>query len=121
MEGNENERNKWTDNRIGDSGASKISESLKVNTTLTELDLRGDDKEKNEKEKEMKMKWTNEQVTKWEMKEQTRLVNHWRLILHWLNWIWDMMNKSINGKEKELKMKWTNEQGTILEQKDQTR
>ena len=55
--------NKWTGNRIGDSGASKISESLKVNTTLTELDLSGDDKNENEKEKEMKMKWTNEQVT----------------------------------------------------------
>ena len=34
---------KWTDNSIGDSGASKISESLKVNTTLTRLDLGGDE------------------------------------------------------------------------------
>ena len=42
-EWNENERNKWTDNEIGDEGASKISESLKVNTTLTELDLEGDE------------------------------------------------------------------------------
>ena len=32
---------KWTDNRIGDSGAIKIGESLMKNTTLTELDLRG--------------------------------------------------------------------------------
>ena len=31
------------DNEIGDSGASKISESLKVNTTLTELHLEGDE------------------------------------------------------------------------------
>ena len=38
-EWNENEMNKWTDNRIGDEGANKISESLKVNTTLTELYL----------------------------------------------------------------------------------
>ena len=30
---------KWTDNRIGDSGAIKISESLMKNTTLTELYL----------------------------------------------------------------------------------
>ena len=42
-EGNENEMNKWTANRIGDSGAIKISESLKVNTTLTELNLDGDE------------------------------------------------------------------------------
>jgi len=39
------ERNKWTDNRIGDEGASKISESLKVNNTLTELHLGGDEYE----------------------------------------------------------------------------
>ncbi len=30
---------KWTDNNIGLEGANKISESLKINTTLTELDL----------------------------------------------------------------------------------
>ncbi len=36
-----NRRNKWTDNGIGDEGASKISESLKVNTTLTKLSLFG--------------------------------------------------------------------------------
>ena len=40
---NENERNKWTGNIIGDEGASKISESLKVNTTLTELSLSSDE------------------------------------------------------------------------------
>ena len=34
---NENEMNKWTDTTIGDEGANKISESLKVNTTLTKL------------------------------------------------------------------------------------
>ena len=32
----------WTDNNIGDEGASKISESLKINTTLTQLYLWGD-------------------------------------------------------------------------------
>ena len=42
-EGNENEKNKWTGNRIGAEGASKISESLKVNTTLTNLDLHSDE------------------------------------------------------------------------------
>ena len=30
-----------TDNDIGDEGAKKISESLKINTTLMELDLSG--------------------------------------------------------------------------------
>ncbi len=30
---------KWTGNNIGDEGASKISESLMVNTALTRLDL----------------------------------------------------------------------------------
>ncbi len=33
----------WTDNNIGDEGAMKISESLMINTTLTELWLQGDD------------------------------------------------------------------------------
>ena len=40
---NENDMNKWTDNEIDDEGASKISEALKVNTTLTKLDLGGDE------------------------------------------------------------------------------
>ncbi len=31
---------KWTGNDIGDEGSSAISESLKINTTLTQLDLR---------------------------------------------------------------------------------
>ena len=34
---------KWTANNIGDEGAAKISESLMTNTTLTTLDLDGDD------------------------------------------------------------------------------
>ena len=34
---------KWTDNNIGDEGAAKISESLMINTTLTELYLGSDD------------------------------------------------------------------------------
>ena len=40
---------KWTDNDIGDSGAKMISESLKINTTLTYLDLWGDEIEVNGK------------------------------------------------------------------------
>ena len=34
-----NNENKWTVNNIGDEGANKISESLMINTTLTELSL----------------------------------------------------------------------------------
>ena len=30
---------KWTGNNIGSEGANKISELLKINTTLTQLDL----------------------------------------------------------------------------------
>ncbi len=39
----------WTDNNIGDSGAKMISESLKINTTLTELDLYRDDERERER------------------------------------------------------------------------
>ena len=33
---------KWTDNKIGDEGAMKISESLMKNSSLTQLNLSGD-------------------------------------------------------------------------------
>ena len=36
----------YTDNEIGDTGATSLSESLKSNTTLTELNLSGEDKRK---------------------------------------------------------------------------
>ena len=42
----------WTANNIGDSGAGMISEALKTNTTLTKLDLGGDEIEVNEKNKQ---------------------------------------------------------------------
>ena len=41
----------WIGNGIGDEGAKTISESLKINTSLTELDLGGDEKIRNEKER----------------------------------------------------------------------
>ena len=50
---------KWIDTRIGDEGAKTISESLKINTSLTKLNLGSDEKIWNEKEK-MKWKWKNE-------------------------------------------------------------
>ena len=37
-------RIQWTGENIGDEGAKKISESLMINTTLTQLNLRSGDK-----------------------------------------------------------------------------
>ena len=39
----------WTDNKIGEEGAKMISKLLKINTTLTKLDLSGDEIEIKEK------------------------------------------------------------------------
>ena len=44
MRWNTNPIKQWTGNFIGVSGAIQISESLKNNTTLTELNLKCDDK-----------------------------------------------------------------------------
>ena len=47
----------WIGNKIGMFGVISISESLKINTSLTELDLGGDEKIRNEKERRNE-KWT---------------------------------------------------------------
>ena len=54
---------KWIDNGIGDEGARTISESLKINTSLTKLNLWSDEKTRNEK-REMKWKewWIVNQI-----------------------------------------------------------
>ena len=44
MKWNTNPIKQCTGNYIGDEGAIQISESLKTNTTLTKLNLCGDDK-----------------------------------------------------------------------------
>ena len=53
-----NELKEWIGNKVGSEGAKAISESLKINTSLTELDLHSDEKIRNEKRenqwKEMK-------------------------------------------------------------------
>ena len=41
----------WIDSGIGTEGAKSISESLKINTSLTKLDLRCDEKIRNEEER----------------------------------------------------------------------
>ena len=61
---------KTTDNRIGAGGAKAISEAMKINTTLTELDLSGDDNIKESNRKRKKEEKNNEQVTKQEQKER---------------------------------------------------
>ena len=56
---------KWTDNKIGVSEATRISEALMTNNTLTTLDLQGDDKDRKwkKKRKEARYKWNrNERV-----------------------------------------------------------
>ncbi len=57
---------KWTGNQIGDEGASAISESLKINTTLTELNLDCDETKKQQMKNKRKMKsnkkWTDNQI-----------------------------------------------------------
>ena len=51
----ENEKKwKWIGNQIGSEGAKTIRESLKINTSLTTLDLYGDEKIRNEEVKRMK-------------------------------------------------------------------
>ena len=57
---NEKEMKKWIGNRIGDEGAKTMSESLKINTSLTELDLRSDEKDKKWKRGKWSEKEENE-------------------------------------------------------------
>ena len=55
---NRNETNEWIENKIGNSGAGMICEALKCNSSLTQLNLSGDEIETFE------IKWT-------EMKEMS--------------------------------------------------
>ena len=50
----------WTASDIGDEGAKMISESLKINATLTKLDLHNDEIEINEKKQKSKGKYKME-------------------------------------------------------------
>ncbi len=45
-----------TDNEMGDEGAKSLSEMLKVNTTLTSLNLSGEEVKGNKEEKEQERK-----------------------------------------------------------------
>ena len=49
-----------TDNKIGDEGARTMSETLKGNTTLTELYLRGEEEERRGREKEKRERRMND-------------------------------------------------------------
>ena len=52
-----------TDNDIGQEGAGMISEALKINSTLTELNLSGDRKKKRIKKTKRLLDNKDEQVT----------------------------------------------------------
>ena len=45
---------KWIGNQIGDEGAKSLSESLKINTSLTQLHLGSDEMIRNWKRNKMK-------------------------------------------------------------------
>ncbi len=57
---------KWIGNEIRSKGAQSLSEALKINTSLTSLNLRGDENEKKWKMREKKkwkwMKWIGNQI-----------------------------------------------------------
>ena len=57
---------KWTDNKIGATGAMKICEALMTNTTLTTLYLNSDDKDRKWKKKRKEKKQDRNEI---EMKE----------------------------------------------------
>ena len=63
MEWNTNPIKQWTDNDIGAEGATQISETLKTNTTLTSLDLLGDDKDNNKQVNVLK--WKTNPIKQW--------------------------------------------------------
>jgi len=64
--GNNETMKKWTDNDIGESGARMISESLKTNTTLTEMNLYSDTMMENEVEFSGTKQWKNKMIkNKW--------------------------------------------------------
>ena len=63
---NTNPIKQWTGNGIGAEGAIQISESLKTNTTLTELNLYRDDTYSQDNNKQMKeMKWNTNPIKQW--------------------------------------------------------
>ena len=52
-----NEQWQWTANQIGNEGAQSLSESLKINNALTQMDLGGDEEMLNVEDKDEE-KWT---------------------------------------------------------------
>ena len=90
--------NASTDNTIGARGATSLSESLKLNTALVEIDLSG---KKQRKKTHKKQPSANHsfpfsscnQVTASEMQEQHHWVNHWNQTRHSLNSIWVVKTK----------------------------
>ena len=54
-----------TGNKVGDEGAKAMSEMMKVNTSLTTLDLYGEEERKDREEKEKKWKKKNDRQWDW--------------------------------------------------------
>ena len=68
---------KWIDNEIGVEGAKSISESLKINTSLTKLDLSCDEKkryEMKERRERKERKINRQQYRRWRSKD-----NKWNI------------------------------------------
>ena len=84
----ENKQQKWIGNRIGRDGAESLSVSLKINPTLTDLNLEGDYQWM--MRRIQSMQWgmnKNEQETVLKMKQSKQSVVHLGQTQHWLNWI----------------------------------
>ena len=117
---------KSADNWIGKTGATSLSDALKSNTTLTELNLESEYKRNNTNgiHQQSTLQFSlKQQWTRLEKKEHNHWVMHWNQTQHSLNLIW-MVNT------KETKHKWrpstihsfpfpSNQQGTILEKQEQ--
>ena len=71
-----------TDNHMRDEGAKSMSEMLKVNSTLTSLDLRGEEEKGIIQEKEKKKRMNDSQLD-WRWREsEGRMGSSWWRTLH---------------------------------------
>ena len=60
--GGKEKNEKWIENGIRDEGAETISESLRINTSLTHLDLGCDEMKKREEKKNENEKWIDNEI-----------------------------------------------------------
>ena len=74
-----------TDNNIGDTGATSLSESLKLNTTLTKLNLSSEDRRKKAHKCHPSTSHSSKQATGLNAKEKQHWKEHLRQTQHSLN------------------------------------